>query len=63
MNLAWGQNQTLAAPQALRAGSNAAVLFLCITINYINAAMVHTFHKHHVRVFLFLQVKVEPVGV
>lgn len=30
-------------------GKNVTVVVLGITINYINATMIHTFNKHHVR--------------
>lgn len=32
----------------LAVGKNVTVIVLGITINYINATMVHTFNKHHV---------------
>lgn len=36
---------------------NLIVVVLCISINYINATMVHTFNKHHV-CFCLLTLKV-----
>lgn len=36
---------------------NIIVVVLCISINYINATMVHTFNKHHVCAFVFLHLK------
>lgn len=40
---------------------NVTVIVLGITINYINATMVHTFNKHHVCKLLFLHRKKKKV--
>lgn len=34
---------------AITVGKNVTVVVLGITINYINATMIHTFNRHHVR--------------
>lgn len=35
--------------------NNVTVVVLGITINYINATMIHTFNKHHVCKLVFIQ--------
>lgn len=38
-------------------GINVTIIVMGITINYINATMIHTFNKHHVRKLLLLHRK------
>lgn len=53
------QNETLNVQDVFTgaAGRNVFVAVLCISINYINATIVHTFSKHHVRGCVSSQVK------
>ncbi|XP_029682606.1 odorant receptor 131-2-like isoform X1 [Takifugu rubripes] len=51
MNLtSGGVNVSLSLQDVFAAavGKNVTVVVLCITINYINATMVHTFNRHHI---------------
>ncbi|TWW61410.1 hypothetical protein D4764_04G0000560 [Takifugu flavidus] len=51
MNLtSGGTNVSLSLQDVFAAavGMNVTVVVLCITINYINATMVHTFNRHHI---------------
>lgn len=62
MNFTPGDDNVLAAMNnqemlAMVISKNVTVVVLGITINYINATMVHTFNKHHVCKIVLLKKK------
>lgn len=61
MNSTSGEQKEPLSIGAVAVGKNVFVAVLCFAINYINATIVHTFNKHHVRLSVLSQVKNGPL--